>query len=377
MKVRPNIEALKGLIKEKNIEALVCMSPENFTYVAGAHVTTVENLRPRQAFVILQSDWTAELVVCSIEESLVKSESWVSDVSLYTEFRDEPVVALAAALTRRKLDKSTIGMDLDYLPVSSYQRLKRELPGLKFVNTTEDVAKVRSVKLQSEIDLLESAAKQAHRAVLEGISEGRVGDTDRSLANRIIKKIFDAGADGTLHLHLASGERTPHIHNHPADDATKLGEILRLDVGGLYGAYMSDFARTFSTGNPSDLQRDTYRKLCEVQEITISAMKPGVTAEDIYFLCKSEFEKRGLPCTLPHVGHSFGIEVHETPMIRPGDKTKLTPGMVINIEPMTVDREGSCYHTEDLVLITPDGNRILTLGLAPKEIPVLGQPIVP
>ncbi len=376
LKIRPNQAALEKLIADKQLDALVCMSPENFTYVAGVHVTTVENLRPRQAFVILKSDGTSELVVCSIEDSLVRSESWVKKINLYTEFKVEPIQALAAALQRLGLDKALIGMDLDYLPVSSYLSLSDKLPELKFINTTEDVASVRSVKLPDEIEILERAVRQTHQAVLEGISEGKVGDTDKALANRIIKKVFEAGADGTLHLHLASGERTPHIHNHPGEDVTKPGEILRLDVGGLYGAYMSDFARTFSTGNPSELQRDTYRKLCEVQEITIAAMKPGVKAEDIFFLCKSEFETRGLPCTLPHIGHSFGIEVHERPMIRPGDKTELTPGMVINIEPMTVDEEGSCYHTEDLVLITPDGNRILTLGLAPKEIPVLGEPIV-
>lgn len=375
MKIRPNIGALNALVRKQGLDAIVCMSPENFTYVAGVHVTTVENIRPRQAFAILTANGAAEAVVCGIEESLVKAESWIPDVSIYIEFKDDPVMALVATLKRRKLESATIGMDLDYLPVSSYQRLVRTLPELRLVNTTEEVARIRCVKTPEEVALLERAAQDAHRAVLQVMSEARVGDTDRTLANNIIKKIFDAGANGTLHLHLASGERTPHIHNNPSDDATKPGEILRLDVGATYGAYLSDFARTFSTGNPSGLQKDTYRKLCEVQELVIAAMKPGAVAEDLYFLCKAEFETRGLPCTLPHIGHSFGIEVHESPMIRPGDMTRLEAGMVLNVEPMTIDSEGSCYHTEDLVLITPEGNRVLTLGLAPKEIPVLGTPM--
>ncbi len=41
-------------------------------------------------------------------------------------------------------------------------------------------------------------------------------------------------------------------------------------------------------------------------------------------------------------GHSFGVELHEAPMIRPGDKTPLAAGMAINIEPMTFDAEGAC-----------------------------------
>ena len=62
-------------------------------------------------------------------------------------------------------------------------------------------------------------------------------------------------------------------------------------------------------------------------------------------------------------------------MIRPGDATRLKAGMVINIEPMTFDADGNYYHTEDLVVITENGYRLLTHGLAPKEIPVLGEPV--
>jgi Xaa-Pro aminopeptidase len=62
-------------------------------------------------------------------------------------------------------------------------------------------------------------------------------------------------------------------------------------------------------------------------------------------------------------------------MLRPGDKTPLTPGMVINIEPGTRDEQGSMYHTEDLLVVTEDGFRLLTLGFAPRELPVIGQTI--
>ncbi len=61
-------------------------------------------------------------------------------------------------------------------------------------------------------------------------------------------------------------------------------------------------------------------------------------------------------------------------MLRPGDKTPLKPGMVINIEPMVKHSSGA-YHTEDLVLVTDDGYRLLTLGLAPEELPVIGRTV--
>ena len=375
MQIRPNLPALEHLLRERKLDALVCVSPENFTYVSGAHITTVKTMRARQAFAILRQAGEPILIVCGIEKSLARAESWVSDIRLYTEFADDPVAVLADVLEQVGLSGARIGMDLDYLPASSYERLRASHPELKFENTTEAVARVRSIKSPEEIALLERTGKDTHRAVLEALAESTLGDTEGTIANRIVHKLIDWGANGVQHVHLASGERSPHIHNHPGDDIPGEGEILRLDVGGIYGAYCSDLARTYSTGSPSALQRETYRKLCEVHEATIAAMRPGVLAEEVFFACKAAFEARGLPCILPHIGHSFGIEAHETPMMRPGDKTPLAVGMVINIEPMTLDAEGSCYHTEDHVVVTETGTRVLTHGLAPMDIPVLGAPV--
>ena len=375
MRIRPNMDAVEKLLSSQALDALVCSSPENFTYVSGAHITTVKTLRPRQAYAILRRGGAPLLVVCSIEESLAREQSWIGDVRTYIEFRDDPVTVLAAALSDLGLAEGRVGLDLDYLPASSFTRLTASLPGLMARNTTELVAAIRAIKSVDEIAFLERIGRETHRAVLDSLAESRLGDSEGTIANRIVHRLIDDGAIGLQHVHLASGPRSPNIHNHPGNDLPLQGEILRLDVGGLYGPYCSDLARTYSTGSPSKLQRDTYRKLIEVQAATIAAMKPGVLAEEVFFLCKAEFHRRDLPCTLPHIGHSFGIEAHEAPMMRPGDKTPLAVGMVINIEPMTFDKEGSCYHTEDHVVITEYGNRVLSLGLAPEEIPILGQPI--
>jgi Xaa-Pro aminopeptidase len=67
--------------------------------------------------------------------------------------------------------------------------------------------------------------------------------------------------------------------------------------------------------------------------------------------------------------------MHERPLLRPGEEIVLEEGMVLNVEPLTGDREGIMYHVEDLVEITASGTRILSLGLAPRELPVIGKPI--
>jgi len=373
MEFKPNSEAIKALPKHEGLDAVIAMSPENFTYASGAYISTVKMIRPRHAYAVIPADKQPFAIVCSIEESLTKAESWIPDIRTYTEFAEVPVEVLARELKKEGLARGRLGMDLDYLPASAFAQLKAALPDAEFVNTTESVTDVRVIKSQSEIALMEAAAKQTHQAVLDAMAASKLGDSEADMAQKIANNIINYGADGTLFMAFASGKRTAHPHTIAQPDVfPKAGEIIRFDVGGSYGAFASDFARTYSAGDPTAEQKQIHSALVKIQTETIEAVKPGVTAEELFFLCKELYGKHGLTFTMPHIGHSFGVELHENPMLRPGDKTPLRPGMVINIEPMVKHASGT-YHTEDLLVVTDKGYRLLTLGLAPVELPVIGQ----
>ena len=375
MQFTPNTEAMKALPAKEGLDAVIAMSPENFAYASGAYISTVRLIRPRHAYAVFPAKGEPFNIVCSIEESLTRSESWIPDVRTYTEFAEIPVEVLARELKKEGLGSGKLGIDLDYLPVSAYEALTAALPDAEFVNTTETVTGVRVIKGESEIALIEAATRQTHKAVLDAMEASNQGDSEADMAQKIANNIINYGADGTLFMAFASGERTKHPHTTAQSDVMpRPGDIIRFDVGGTYGAFASDFARTYSAGRPSEEQKDVYAKLIRIQRETIEAVKPGVLAEDLFFLCKDLYAKHGLPFTMPHIGHSFGVELHENPMLRPGDKTPLVAGMVINIEPMVKHATGT-YHTEDLVLVTETGYRLLTLGLAPEELPVIGQTI--
>jgi Xaa-Pro dipeptidase len=367
--------ALLDLPRRLGLDAVVAMSPENFAYASGVHVITVNLIRPRQAFVILPARSEPEVIVCSIERPVTVADSWISHVETYTEFTDDPVEKLAERLRELGLEHGRIGMDLDFLPVSSHTRLMRKLGNLELVNTTEEIAAIRAVKTRQEIALIRRAACGTHRAALDAMRDSKPGETEQQMCMRIANGIMASGATAIAFLCFASGERTAMSHAMATDKPVLDGEIIRFDIGGVYGSYYSDFARTYSTGNPSAIQRQTYAALHNVQRATIDAVQPGMAAEDLFFLCRDKFHKAGLRFTMPHIGHSFGVELHETPMLRPGEKTKLRPGMVFNIEPITVDDAGSKYHLEDLLEVTETGYRLMTLGLAPAEIPVLGEDV--
>lgn len=373
----PNIDAVSELLSTLDLRALVGMSPENFIYLSGSYIETTYYLRPRQAFAVFLREAAPFVLVCTMEESQVVEESWVKDVRNYVEFVHDPVARLAEELTTAGVIEGAVGIDLDFLPAADFERLRALLPAVEFINTTAAVADVRAIKLEAEVGSLEYAARQTHRAVLDAFEASALGDTEKAIANRIGCNILNYGADNLQFLYFASGSRTIHPHAYALEARVpREGDVIRIDVGGKYGAYSSDFARTYSAGAPTLEQRQTYAALVTAEENTIKAACPGMTAEDLFFVCRDEFARSGLVFHMPHVGHSFGIELHENPMLRPGNKTILRAGMVLNVEPGVRDDRGSLYHTEDLILITDAGHRVLTLGLAPKELPILGQRVV-
>lgn len=270
--------------------------------------------------------------------------------------------------------KGKLGIDLKYLPYLSWVRLTELLPEAEIVDTTDVISRERAIKTNKEVAAIEFASKTTHEAAKEAMAMSKLGETEKVMANRMITKMIEKGASGTFFLVFGSGLRTALTHGMPTDRIPKESEIIRFDFGGRYGMWTSDFARTYSTGNPTQMQRSAYRDLKEIQEETINAIKPGVLAEDLFFVCKTAYEKRKRPFFMPHIGHGFGIELHEYPMLRPGNKTVIVEGMVLNIEPILRDDEGCMYHLEDLVFVNEKGHRILSLGLPPSEIPIIGKP---
>lgn len=366
---RTKIHALPARV---GVDVIVGVSPENFAYLSESWIFTTRTLPPRQAFALIFKSAEPVVLVCGIERSHPEEESWIRDIRTYVEFVEHPMEALAAVLKERGVGTGRIGIDLQFLPHASYQMLENLLPGAAFVDTTDRVAELRSVKTDREVGVIERASLGTHKAALDAMAASRPGDSEKVMANRLLFNMITNGADGTTFLVFGSGPRSGMAHALPTDRVPGPSEIIRFDFGGSYGPWQSDFARTYSTGDPTAGQRQTYAALRRAQADTIGVIRPGAAAEDVFFACRDAFKTQGLNFIMPHVGHGFGIELHEAPMLRPGNKTKLEAGMVLNVEPLTLDDERSGYQLEDLVLVTPQGSRLLTHGLAPEEIPVFG-----
>ena len=172
------------------------------------------------------------------------------------------------------------------------------------------------------------------------------------------------------------------IHGIPRkNQILKQGDIVSIDVGAFYEGFHGDNAWTFPCGEVSKEAQALMDVTRESLFEGINAARPGNRLGDIGSAVQRYVEARGYSVVRDFVGHGVGTSLHEDPSVpnygKPGRGVRLTPGMVIAIEPMinagtksvrvledgwtTVTTDGSLSaHFEHTVAITPDGPVILT-----------------
>ncbi|SJZ82325.1 Xaa-Pro aminopeptidase [Marinactinospora thermotolerans DSM 45154] len=194
----------------------------------------------------------------------------------------------------------------------------------------------------------------------------------------------------------AAGPNATTLHWVRNDGAVRPGELLLLDAGvETTTLYTADVTRTLPiSGRFDDVQRRVYDLVYAAQEAGIAAVAPGrpfrafheaaqrVLAEGLieWGLLEGPLERvleLGLQrrYTLHGTGHMLGLDVHDCAVARTECyvDADLEPGMVLTVEPglyfqpddLTVPEElrGIGVRIEDDVLVTADGNRVLSAAL--------------
>ena len=173
------------------------------------------------------------------------------------------------------------------------------------------------------------------------------------------------------------------IHGIPQkSQILKKGDIVSIDVGACYQGFHGDNAWTFPCGEISPEARALLDATEKSLFLGIEQARPGNRIGDIGHAVQEYVEARSYSVVREFTGHGVGADMHEDQSVpnfgKPGRGVRLTPGMVIAIEPMinmgrreieikpdgwtVVTRDGSLSaHFEHTIAITKEGPVILTL----------------
>ena len=114
---------------DAGLDAIIAISPENFTYLSGFVVPSQAELRWRHAAVVLTADGGDGMLCVDMEETTVRSRAGETDIRVWGEFTDESMAVLADLLGDLGLDTARIGTEFDYLPAGDLRSLDQDSRG--------------------------------------------------------------------------------------------------------------------------------------------------------------------------------------------------------------------------------------------------------
>ena len=350
---------IREKLSQKGLDGVLITDEKNQRYATGFAFTDGAVLITRsRAFLFTDSRY------------IEAAEKTVSpDIELRMFGAGKPLPALIKAeLAECCIEK--LGAEEMSLPHGRYLDLERRL-GLGLMPCQSIFYELRAAKDEDELCSMRAAQAIAERALDDVLRIIRPGVTERDIAAEITYRLLKHGGEGNSFDPIAvSGANSSMPHGVPSDKRVEAGDFVTMDFGCIYHGYCSDMTRTVAVGFATEEMQRVYHTVLSAQEAGIRAARAGVTGREVDGAARAVITAAGYGDYFGHsFGHGVGVEIHEAPNASPMNEKPLPAGAVISAEPGIYLPGKLGVRIEDVILITEEGCRDITL--APKELLVL------
>ncbi|HEY7676220.1 MAG TPA: Xaa-Pro peptidase family protein [Candidatus Methylomirabilis sp.] len=296
-----------------------------------------------------------------------------------------------------------VGVELDVLPAALYLRQARAYPGVEFVDASDAIRMVRSVKRPWEVEQMRRAAEIQDRMVRRLCEVLHPGMTELDLAIEMEAEGRRAGHQGLVRFrrfnqevffgHFLTGENAarpaftdaptgglgmgPALGNGVSRRRIRAHEPVLFDYNGCYNGYHSDQTRTLALGTlPEEMVR-AHAGCREILEAAQAWLRPGADPGDVYARCVALAARLGYAEVfmgygagqVPYVGHGVGVEMDELPVLARNGGAPLEAGMAIAVEPKIVFPGRGMVGVEDVLLVGE--GEATPLNVTPRDLIVI------
>ena len=357
----------------------------NFYYLTGID-------EPNVIVTILKTDKEAiETVYVEREDELMAkwvgraiSKDEASEVSgiKSTKYLDEFDSTISSYIDRRGISKIYLDLERQSINIPSTKAqdmantLRVKYPHLKIKNIFHKIAKLRMVKNDREVELIQKAIGITKEGILAMAKNLTPGMKEYEVEAYFDFKIKSLGASAHAFSTIcAAGKNATVLHYEDNNQEAKDGDLILFDLGAEYDYYCSDISRTIPiNGKFTDRQKQIYQIVLNAMKEVEKNTKPGLTLADLNNVAKKalaigcieigliEKEEEIGKYYFHSVGHPLGLDTHDVWIL----DSKLEEGAVITNEPgLYIEEEGIGIRLEDDLLVTKDG----CINLS-KDIPV-------
>ena len=357
-------EKLFAFMKENKITAAVFEDTEGRRDLSVRYFTG----HPSDALWICSSDGKNTLVPW--DENLAKERSVDVKIVPYNKYDRKNIEAVREIL--KSFKKNDPRLKVEVSPATPYPLFLKYVDALQGwdvlcrENSVHDfVLSLRACKDEYEIECTKEAARVGDliiEKIENGIDDGSI-KTEMDVSLLIERELRLNGCERNGFDTLAAGSsRSFAIHAFPGyTSAPWPGKGLSiLDFGVVFEGYTSDTTLTVVKD-----ATDEQKKLVELVEKAAKEALPyykngekinmaGLVADEVF-----KKAKREMPHTL---GHGIGLEIHEFPRVsaKQTDDLVFKPGMIVTLEPGLYDSKLGGVRLENDVLVTENGNEVIT-----------------
>ncbi|MCI8991950.1 MAG: aminopeptidase P family protein [Eubacterium sp.] len=381
---RERLQRTKDTMAQFGIDALITFDCDAQRYICDYFITTpCRKIETAMCFLANTPDSNAWMIGGPYQvKQLTDKMPWLDGVigglgapRLSARDCDDPVLNNYVNATMERLEEYgmdpaeiTLGIDGSTLQGLFMQAFEKR--GVKCVSCKHVMDEARVCKTPEELILLKMACDNVSKAFSRIVEEAKPGMKEFELAGIVAKALYEEGCEHIEDPVVSSGCMTNPLTVSCTDRMILPGDLFFLDIAGnQFHGYTTCLYRTFSMGQPSEEQMNSYRKCLELLENSYKNIKAGATSYDIY---KNWPDDPGYwgpdynwnDCTPFAVGHGVGLSLHDRPFIQLAlqkqmpdtPPVELKEGMVIALETWYGEpgsRDG--VRLEDMIVVTKDG----------------------
>jgi len=237
------------------------------------------------------------------------------------------------------------------------QGVKDLAQGAKFVDASDLVDAIKSVKSAEEIEMIKRTAAmqdEVMRRVQQHIKPG-MKDFEVAAYAQYIGQMNGSEQGIFLCSSAPAGKPARFMPRAQQARTIRKGDTLTLLVenngpGGMF----TELSRSFVLGKPSQELVDALGVILEAQQNTLKLLKPGANCKDIIEAHNAFMRSRGMPEEKRVYCHGQGYDMVERPLIREDEPMKIVKNMNIVVHPGIMNERVFMTNTDNY-LIGPNG----------------------
>jgi len=293
---------LREEMKRAGFDALIGLPNQGHWDQFGAdtrYITQIGGTQTEVGCVLpLDGDVTAIVRGANEIEWWGLAQDWVKDIRPSRRSYGEPVIERLKEIRAARV--GVIGLSglvrapEGVVPWGTFEKIRASLPGVEFINATDLVQEVRSVKSAEEIAFIEKAADIIGKAIGVLIAHAKVGVRENELIAEMLREIVRQGGEPiTMMLFGTGGPEIPWAQRVFTTRLLKAGDLINTEVEGKFAGYIAQALQPISLGpRPKELE-----KIFDVTKIIFDKMvkflKPGVSFGEIVKFYQEEVQAAG------------------------------------------------------------------------------------